>query len=85
MAGVNSLRRYLLILSLITVIIAVAAMYFLGNRISKPIINLSQKIDEFGEGNLTVEFEQETEDEVGQMASSLQNMANNLRNMIRDS
>ncbi|MFW6386912.1 MAG: methyl-accepting chemotaxis protein [Bacillota bacterium] len=84
LAGVNQSRNYMLIISLIAVLIAITLMIYIGNMISRPIINLSKKIDKFGEGDLTMEFPQKTEDEVGKMAVSLQNMSSNLRQMMNN-
>ena len=84
LAGVNQSRNYLLIISIIAVIISISIILYLGNMIAKPIITLSEKIDKFGNGDLTVSFTQETNDEVGRMAKSLQNMGNNLRNMMKN-
>jgi len=82
MAGVTELKNYLIYLTIAALIIAGLIMVYIGRRIAKPVSDLSKKVEEFGRGNLTVEFTQHTQDEIGVMEKSLQNMAENLRGII---
>ncbi|MGM0602270.1 MAG: methyl-accepting chemotaxis protein [Bacillota bacterium] len=82
MAGVTELKNYLIYLTLAAVIIAGLIMVYIGRRIAGPVSDLSRKVEEFGRGDLTVEFKQHSQDEIGVMEKSLQNMAENLREII---
>ncbi|OCL28507.1 hypothetical protein U472_01060 [Orenia metallireducens] len=75
------IKMVILIISII-VILMVLASYLVGNSIAKPIGKLAKDIDKFGEGDFRVEFEIASNDEVAQIASSLNTMGRSIRAMI---
>ncbi len=68
----------LLILSIITVILA----SFMGNRLSQPIVILSEGADKIANGELSNEFNIANKDEVGILAKSLNAMGERMRDVI---
>ncbi len=75
----NNLSILVFILIAAVTGIFVLVSFILGNNISRPIKKLSEKILEFGKGKLNVEFEKTGNDELGNMADSLNEMAVTLR------
>ncbi len=82
LSSVDHMRNYLSVVALITIFIAAFIMFILGNRIARPVVELSNQVDKFGSGDLTVKFRQHSADEIGQMADSLNNMSSNLRTIM---
>lgn len=69
-----------IILFIILIACALAALsYYIGRNIAKPIKKLSGHVEQIGNGDLTVEFETNAEDEIGNMTVYLQNMAHKIR------
>ncbi len=84
LSGVNQMRNFLIIAAIITIIIAASIMFILGNKIAGPVVELSNQVDIFGNGDLTVEFKQHSDDEIGQMENSLKKMSLKLRDIIEN-
>lgn len=80
----NSLLTFIIIFIIVIAIVFIALSFFLGRMISKPIQNLAQKVEQFGDGDLTVAFETQSEDEVGQMSLYLKNMAHKIRDAMQN-
>lgn len=83
-APVRGLLKNTMIIIIIIVAIAVVIIFFLSISISKPISQLAQSAQKFGEGDLTIKFEAKGKDEVVMMAKSLQQMGDNLRNSFSE-
>ncbi len=66
----------------IVLAISLLIIYVLSLSISKPIKMISKKTEEFGKGDLTIEFASDSRDEIGNMSNSLDNMAKTLRDSI---
>lgn len=79
-SSVNKLLGQILIVIAIIIAFAIGIIFFLSISISKPISQLAQSAQEFGQGDLTVKFEAKGKDEVVTMAKALQQMGDNLRN-----
>ena len=87
MAGMNQTRNYLIIIALFATIIAIVAMYVLGNKIAKPITLSAGITKDIAQGDLSSRVPakyQNREDEVGTLANSINSMAENLNNIIND-
>ncbi|BBE30846.1 methyl-accepting chemotaxis protein [Tepiditoga spiralis] len=74
----------LIISIIIIVLVLIFGIYFANKFMSVPLKKLSEKIVEFGKGNLLVEFKANSKDEIGDMAHSLHDMSNNLRGIIKN-
>ena len=70
------------ILAIIVIIIAIVMSYFFMKSVIKPIKLLSQKVNKFGKGDLTVDFNTNKNDETSLIARELENMAENLRESL---
>jgi methyl-accepting chemotaxis protein len=82
-SAVNILRTILIWASLISLIGTLIIIYFLVNSITKPITIFSKNVEKLGNGDLKVEFQAKTKDEVGMMADYLNNMVSKLRNSVK--
>ncbi len=77
-----SLRNMILAIGLGVVILASIVAMFIAASMAKPIISLTQKIGQVSDGDLTIEVESNTKDEVGNALSSLRNMVSKLKEVI---
>lgn len=75
----DNILLFVLLIVLIIAGVFLALSYFLGLIISKPINSLGKDVKKFGEGDLTVQFDVKSNDEIGIMADSLKIMGNSLR------
>ena len=80
LAGVKLSAIRLLIFGVaFTVLLSVALAYFLGKRISTPLLRLQHHTQAVAAGDLNRTLEVETNDEIGQLALSFQTMTEALR------
>jgi len=79
---INDLTLLIILITVVGIVIAIVVAYFVGKGISKPIKDFSNVLLKFGEGNLNVEFQSKSKDEVGEMAQSFNKMRDNLKETI---
>jgi methyl-accepting chemotaxis protein len=79
---IYTLRNMILVAGLIIVVIAMVVALFIASSIARPIITLTQKIGQVSEGDLTIEVESGSKDEIGNALSSLKNMVAKLKEVI---
>ena len=84
-------RNVSVILIVLAVIIAAIAIMFLIRAaimltasIKTPVLEISGAADEMAKGNLNVEIDYESDDELGQMSSSMRHMSNVLYGIVED-
>jgi len=65
-------------------ILALVASLHLGNRLTKPLISLTKVAQDISLGDLNVEANVSTRDEIGALAHSFNNMTARLRDMIEN-
>ncbi|KUO70701.1 MAG: hypothetical protein APF77_01135 [Clostridia bacterium BRH_c25] len=83
MKPVNSIRTFIYILLLITVIVTVISAFLFAKSISKPLQYLSNISSEVAKGNLTVTLKtMSSQDEIGQLSGHFNTMINNLKDII---
>jgi methyl-accepting chemotaxis protein len=70
------------ILALVVFIVAIVLSYFFMRSVIRPIKDLSEKVNSFGNGDLTVDFKTNKNDEISIIAKELDSMANNLRESL---
>ncbi len=63
----------------VVVSIGVIVAFFIGNKISQPIVRISKLASRISEGYLNTNFTKESNDEVGDLSESLQNMTERFR------
>jgi methyl-accepting chemotaxis protein len=56
--------------------------FFMGNRIAKPLISLTEVVDKAGDGDLRHNVKIQSQDEVGDLARAFQKMVTNLREIV---
>ncbi len=72
-----------IILSVIMIVsISVALGFFLSNRITQPIYRLMQAAQKLGDGDLSVEVQKESNDEIGTLATAFNDMSSQLRGTL---
>jgi methyl-accepting chemotaxis protein len=82
-AAVEALRNRVLIIGLLIAAGSVAMALVIARTISTPVVALSNKVGEIGNGDLTAEIPaQSRHDEVGTLARAISGMASDLRDHI---
>ena len=77
-----SLRNMILAIGLGVIILASLIAIFIATSIAKPIISLTQKIGQVSDGDLTIEVESSSTDEIGNALNSLRLMVAKLKEVI---
>lgn len=71
-------------IAFIATLIGLAIAYIIGQRISRPIVELSDKTGKVSKGDLTVEVSSELNDEVGVLAQSISVMVGKLQQIVSE-
>ncbi|MDX8044625.1 methyl-accepting chemotaxis protein [Gracilibacillus sp. S3-1-1] len=71
------------IVIVVAVIIGLFVVIMITRSITKPLNSLTSSVKKISEGDLTDSLTVESEDEIGQLTSGVQDMQNNLRNIIQ--
>jgi GAF domain-containing protein len=79
---VRNQQRTFIILGLGVLVAASLVAAFIGQRLTSPIINLTEAAAQVSEGNLAIQARVETEDEMGTLAKSFNEMTARLRQTI---
>ena len=80
--AVNAQVRNNLILAIIIITIVVAISYILAGFISNPIVRLTAVANQIASGDLTTEAKVETKDEIGTLATTINRMTYQLREIL---
>ncbi|HPX16561.1 MAG TPA: methyl-accepting chemotaxis protein [Petrotogaceae bacterium] len=75
-------KQLILFGSIIIVIFLI--LFFIGKNIKKRIQKMEKTVEVFGNGNLSVNFDEAGHDEVSKISKSLNIMASNLKNILKD-
>jgi diguanylate cyclase (GGDEF)-like protein len=73
-----------IILGLAGLGISIVLLYFIISTISNPIISLSNEMDKIANGNLHINFNIRTDDEVGRLGHSLRKVSGILQKLVGD-
>jgi methyl-accepting chemotaxis protein len=79
---IYKLRRMVILIGIIVLIIGIIVALFIAGSISKPILKLVGSLKLVSEGDLTVNIEVDSRDEVGQALSSMKEMVGKLKSVI---
>lgn len=86
MAGVNELRRVMLIIAGILILLAAGITYLISNAVSKPIVRITDRGQELSE--LVVRQSQDskgnTKDEIGQLKLAFDKISDSLTHVVGD-
>ncbi|MBW8012126.1 MAG: GAF domain-containing protein [Chloroflexi bacterium] len=72
---------------IVAVVVALAATFiatYIAQMISRPIVELTNTAEEFGQGNMDVRAEVGSSDEMGQLSGSFNQMANQVGSLLED-
>lgn len=78
----NNLGKLLAIVTAFALVLISVIIYFITLSITKPIMRLKEQASKIAEGDLTVNIESHTKDEVGQLTDHFAIMLRNLRELI---
>lgn len=70
---VSTLRTQLLIVSLIVLVLSILVSYLISNRLSKPINDMCETAEKWGNGDKSVVFSGDNTEELEELASTLNN------------
>ncbi|MZI95630.1 HAMP domain-containing protein [Vibrio sp. CAIM 722] len=77
--SINLIKETMFIVSAIALAIAIFVPAWIASSVRKALKNFKQALIQMTKGDLTVEFEQKTKDEFGELGSYLNGLAGNLR------
>ncbi|GEN57205.1 methyl-accepting chemotaxis protein [Halolactibacillus alkaliphilus] len=86
LSSVDDLQLTTIVMTVAAVLVAIILTFIVGSRISKPIRSVSQSAEKIGELDLRQDIEPallKSKDEVGQLATSLQAVTENMRRVIQ--
>jgi len=81
---IGKVKTLFLIISLVEILVISVLAFFITRSVTKPLKQTVTFIQAVSSGDLTQEIEVKQADEVGVMASAMNEMAKNLRNMFKD-
>lgn len=82
MAAANAIRNSGIVLGLIFIILGGLCALFFANRIANPILKISAALGYAGQGDLTQSVQVDNQDEVGDLANSLNAMISGQREIL---
>jgi len=80
-ASIHRNIMFMIILMLVIVFVIVLVGIFMGNRMTKPIIQISDVAQHVAQGDLTIHVEKTSNDEVGHLQEAIEQMISNLSRM----
>jgi two-component system sensor histidine kinase VicK len=80
----NKFTRYLLLFVLLLLIVGLNVAYVAGSVVSNPILELKKSVEIFGEGNFEHKANISSNNEIGQLADSFNNMADHIGYLIKE-
>ncbi|WP_278320936.1 methyl-accepting chemotaxis protein [Clostridium tetanomorphum] len=83
-AMVKSIQNKTIIVGLIILLAVIVITYILSNTFTKPLIGLVSLTTKASEGDLTVNSDYTSKDEIGTLSNSFNLMINNMKNLIKN-
>ena len=77
--SLSSLMFYLIMMIFVALVLTVIIWFFLGNRLTRPIVALSTHARAIASGDFSAEINTQANDEIGELAKSFDFMAQELR------
>ncbi|TBX75111.1 HAMP domain-containing histidine kinase [Bacillus mycoides] len=78
---VNGLTRQFIIAGVITFLLTAITIFLLSRLLTKPLLHMKQATEEMSKGDLSVSLTTTRNDEIGELAESIQTLANDLHYM----
>lgn len=82
--AITNTIKLLLAIVLVALIVVILVIVILLKKMLKPMDNVVKAAESIAEGNLTVDIEIQSEDEIGLLSKTFQKMADNLQAIISD-
>lgn len=82
--GMASAQTTLLVITLIAAIIGIVTALFISRMISNPVNEMLEVANKVASGDLTVQIDNESENELGQLSQAIRTMVSNLHNLISE-
>ncbi|WP_158541001.1 methyl-accepting chemotaxis protein [Sporosarcina sp. BI001-red] len=82
MGMAKDLRAVIIAVSLIILVIVSVGLYFIIGKLLKPIARLRTLMDEVSGGDLTVQSDIQSKDEIGQLSTNFNDMISNMHSII---
>jgi len=84
MQDVNSMRNFVIILASIAIVVSAAAIYYLLDKTTEPIVRVSETLKDIseGEGDLTRSIIAHSEDEVGDLATYFNKTIEKIKGLV---
>ena len=81
--SIGLIKQSMVIISAIALVIAIFVPTWIAGWVKKAIYNFKQSLMQMTKGDLTVQFQQSTKDEFGELGNYLNGLANNLRDTFK--
>ncbi|KGI37124.1 hypothetical protein RS78_06240 [Clostridium tetani] len=81
-AMIYDIRNRIMIVGFIVLLLAIILSYIVSARLIKPLTNLSELTQRAAKGDLTVKSDYHSEDEIGALSISFNNMIDNMKALI---
>ncbi|GAB6423794.1 HAMP domain-containing sensor histidine kinase [Bacillus luti] len=78
---VNGLTRQFIIAGIITFLLTAITIFLLSRLLTKPLLHMKHATEKMSKGDLSVSLTTSRNDEIGELASSIQTLANDLHYM----
>jgi len=79
MVPIISIRNNIIFISVFIVLVVLLSTWLLSRKLSRPLIKLQKAVQELGKGNLGMQVEVATNDEIGELAKSFNQMSEQLK------
>ncbi|MDF2948830.1 MAG: tap 3 [Sedimentibacter sp.] len=81
-SGVRQIMGVIFIVFLLSIIVLLAVMYIVINKTTKPIKNITQITNKLAAGELDVNIDVNSNDEIGELSSSIESLTTRLKSYI---
>jgi len=81
-AAQNSLARIIVFTSIAAVIVSLIIAFYIGYKLAKPVIDITAASKEIAKGNLGVNIDYTSKDEIGELADSFRVMTKNMNDVM---
>lgn len=81
--SIGLIKQSMVVISAIALVIAIFVPTWIAGWVKKAIYNFKQSLMQMTKGDLTVQFQQSTKDEFGELGNYLNGLANNLRDTFK--
>lgn len=81
---VLKLKHHFMLVGSLTIIITIITVFFLSKAITLPLIRMKKATEKLSRGDFSVSIHHESKDELGELANSIQTLANDLNHLKKE-